>query len=134
VTTPAPPRGGGHGRVESGDRVMISVPRWVAMLQDPGIQAVLVLAVLAVLAFVMFTLAWRGGARTAYVPLQIPWFVSGGMAGIALLGMAVGGWSIHIGRRQDAAHRAETEELVREAVELAEDLRSGRLTLPRTRR
>jgi hypothetical protein len=134
MTTPARQPEAGHDRVESGDRVLISVPRWVATLQDPGIRAVVVLAVLAVIAFVMFTLAWRGGARTAYVPLQIPWFVSGGMAGIALLGMAAGGWSIHMGRRQDAAHRAETEELVREAVELAEDLRSGRLTLPRKRR
>ena len=103
-------------------------------LRDPGIQAVLVLAGLAIVAFVMMGLAWRGGARTTYVPLQIPWFVSGGMAGLALLGMALGGWSIHLGRRQDAAHRAATDDLVREAVELAEDLRSGRLSLPRDRR
>jgi hypothetical protein len=121
-------------RIESGgDRVLISVPRWMAALHDPGMQAVAVLGGLAVLAFVMMGLAWRGGARTTYVPLQIPWFVSGGMAGLALLGMALGGWSIHLGRRQDAAHRAATDDLVREAVELAEDLRSGRLTLPRDR-
>ena len=109
---------------EKDDRVLISVPRWVAALHDPGIQAVLVLAGLAVAAFVMFALAWRGGARTPYVPLQMPWLVSGGMAGLALLGMAVGAWSIHLGRRQDALHRAATEDLVREAVELAEDLRA----------
>ena len=94
----------------------------------------LVLAGLAILAFVMMGLAWRGGARTTYVPLQIPWFVSGGLAALALLGMALGGWSIHLGRRQDAEHRAATEDLAREAVELAEGVRSGRLTLPRDRR
>ena len=121
-------------RIESGDRVLISVPRWLAALRDPGVQAVLVLAGLAVVAFVMMGLAWRGGARTTYVPLQIPWFVSGGMAGLALLGMTLGGWSIHLGRQQDAAHRAATDDLVREAVELAEGLRTGRLTLPRHRR
>ena len=107
---------------------------WAARLRDPGVQAVLVLAGLAIVAFVMMGLSWRGGARTTYVPLQIPWFVSGGMAGLALLGMALGAWSIHLGRRQDAAHRAATEDLVREAVELAEDLRSGRLNLRDVRR
>ena len=111
---------------DNDDRVLIRVPRWVAALQDPGIQAVLVLAGLAVAAFVMFGLAWRGGARTPYVPLQMPWLVSGGMAGLALLGMAVGAWSIHLGRRQDALHRAATEDLVREAVELAEEVRARR--------
>jgi hypothetical protein len=132
MTTPAPRPG--TERRESDDRVLISVPRWVAALHDPGIQAVVVLAGLAVVAFVMLALGWRGGARTTYVPLQIPWLVSGGMAGLALLGMALGGWSIHLGRRQDAAHRAAADDLVREAVELAEGLRTGRLTLPRDRR
>jgi hypothetical protein len=113
---------------------MMRLLRRLADLRDPGVQAVAILAGLAVVAFVMMGLAWRGGARTTYVPLQIPWFVSGGMAGLALLGMALGGWSIHLGRRQDAAHRAATDDLVREAVELAEDLRTGRLTLPRDRR
>ena len=119
---------------ERPDRVLISVPRWLAAVRDPGVQAVLVLAGLAVVAFVMMGLAWRGGARTTYVPLQIPWFVSGGMAGLALLGMALGAWSIHLGRRQDAAHRAATDDLVREAVELAEDIRAGRLNLRDVRR
>ena len=114
-----------HDRVESGDRVLISVPRWMAALHDPGIQSVLVLAGLAVAAFVMFALAWRGGARTPYVPLQMPWLVSGGLAGLGLLGMALGAWSIHLGRRQDALHRVAADDLVREAVELAEGLRAG---------
>jgi hypothetical protein len=103
-------------------------------IRDPGVQALLVLGALAVAGFVMLALAWRGGARTPYVPLQLPWLVSGGMIGLALVGMALGGWSIHLGRSQDAAHRAATEDLVREAAELAEDLRAGRLTLPRDRR
>jgi hypothetical protein len=110
-------------RGTNGDRVLISVPRWLAALHDPGIQAVLVLAALAAAGFVMLGLGWRGGARTPYVPLQMPWIVSGGIAGLALIGMALGAWSIHLGRRQDAVHRAATEDLVRAAVELAEDVR-----------
>jgi hypothetical protein len=98
----------------------------VAALHDPGIQSILVLAGLAVAAFVMFGLARRGGARTPYVPLQLPWLVSGGMVGLGVLGMALGAWSIHLGRRQDALHREATEDLVRAAVELAEEFRSQR--------
>lgn len=108
--------------------------RRLTAFSDPGAQALLVLAALAAAGFVMLGLAWRGAARTPYVPLQLPWLVSGGVVGLALLGMALGGWSIHLGRRQDAAHRAAAEDLVREAAELAEDLRSGRVTLPRDRR
>ena len=101
--------------------------------RDPGLQAVVVLALLAVAGFVMLGLAWRGAARTVYVPLQSPWVLSGGVAGLALVGMALGAWSIHEGRRRDAEHRAVMEDLVREAAELAEDVRSGRRPLPRRR-
>ena len=114
-------------------RVTIAVPTWVAALRDPGIQATIVLALLAVAGFVMLALGWRGGARTVYVPFQIAWFVSGGMGGLALLGMALGAWSIHLGRRTDAAHRMDVEDVVRDVASLAEDLRTGRKQLPRGR-
>jgi hypothetical protein len=114
--------------------VTITVPTWVAALRDPGVQAFVVLALLAVAGFVMLALGWRGGARTVYVPLQIPWLVSGGIAGLGLLGMALGAWSIHLGRRSDAAHRAGVEDMVREVATLAEDLRTGRKKLPGRRR
>ena len=105
-------------------------PALPVALRDPGVQAMLVLALLAAAGFVMLGLAWRGAARTVYVPLQAPWLISGGVAGLALVGMALGAWSIHEGRRRDAAHRAVMEDLVRAATELAEDVRSGRRRLP----
>ena len=121
MTTPSAPR---HGRVT------IEVPVWVAALRDPGIKAIGVLATIAIAGFVMLGLAWRGAARTVYVPLQVPWLVSGAVAGLATVGLAIGAWSIHLGRRQDAAHRAEVEEAVRLAAEMADDLRTGRRSLP----
>jgi hypothetical protein len=114
-------------------RVTITVPAWVASLRDPGIQAAVVLGLLAAIGFAMLALGWRGVARTVYVPLQMPWFVSAGMAGLGLLGMALGAWSIHLGRRDDAAHRLAVEDAVRTAAGLAEELRSGRRQLPRRR-
>ena len=99
--------------------------------RDPFLQALAVLVVLAVGGFAMLGLAWRGAARTTLVPLQSPWVMSGGVAGLALIGMALGAWSISAARRDDAQHRAEMEDLMRGAAELAEDLRSGRRALPR---
>ena len=125
MTAPAAPDAPPPGRVT------ITVPAWVAALRDPGIQATLVLALLAVAGFTMLALGWRGGARTVWVPLQLPWIVSGGLAGLGLLGMALGAWSIHLGRRDDAAHRADVEDVVRDVASLAEDLRTGRKQLPR---
>jgi hypothetical protein len=112
VTTPAAP--------DPSRRVTITVPAWVAALADPGVQVLAVLAALGLAAFGMFVWGWHGVARTVYVPFQIPWMVSAGVAGLGVLGFALGAWSIHLGRRQDAAHRAVTEDLVRDAVELAD--------------
>ena len=105
--------------------MIVSVPRWVASLLDPGVRAFVVLAGFVVAGFVMLALAWRGAAATVYVPLQLPWVVSGSLAGLAVVGMGLGGWSIHVARRQDAEHRDAVEALVRDAVELTESVRSG---------
>ena len=101
--------------------------RW---LRDPSNQPIVVLVLLAVAGCVMWGLAWRGVARTVYVPFQLPWVISGGFAGLGLLGLALAAWSIHLGRRQDAIHRAEVEDLVRTGATLAEELRTGRRALP----
>jgi hypothetical protein len=95
---------------------------------------VLVLAGLAVAGFVMLGLSWRGAARTVYVPLQLPWMISGGFAGLSLLGLALGAWSIHLSRRDDAIHRAEMEDVVRTGATLMEELRTGTRALPDGRR
>jgi len=120
VTSPAAP--------DPSRRVTISVPAWVAALADPGIQVVGVLVLLAVTAFGLLAWGWSGVARTPYVPFQLPWLISASVAGLGLLGFSLGAWSIHLGRRQDAAHRAFTEDVVRDAAELADRVaRAGTL-------
>ena len=120
MTSPAAP--------DPSRRVTISVPAWVAALADPGIQVVGVLVLLAVTAFGLLAWGWSGVARTPYVPFQLPWLISASVAGLGLLGFSLGAWSIHLGRRQDAAHRAFTEDVVRDAAELADRVaRAGTL-------
>jgi hypothetical protein len=115
-------------------RVTITVPAWVAALRDPGIHVVLVIAGLLVAGFGVLAWGWHGVARTPYVPFQLSWLVSASLGGLGLIGFSLGAWSIHLGRRQDAAGRAAAEDVVRDVAELAESLRrSGRLKQARRR-
>lgn len=91
-------------------------------LGNPALRAVLVLVVLVAVGYEMMWLGWRGAARTVVEPLQSPWVMSGGLGGLAVLGMALGAWSVHLGRRQDAEHRAAVEGLVRDAVLIIEEV------------
>jgi hypothetical protein len=100
-----------------------ALPRWSEAMADPGLRAIAVLGGVLVGGFVLLGIAWHGTAGTVHVPLQLPWLVSAGLAGLAVVGMAAGALSIHLGRRQDAAHRDAVETLVRDAIELCEDLR-----------
>jgi hypothetical protein len=97
--------------------------RMRAAAGDPALRAVGVLAFLVVAGFVVLALAWHGAARTPYVPLEVPWLVSGGIAGVALIGMGLGALSIQSSRREAAEHREAVEDLVRAATELIERCR-----------
>jgi hypothetical protein len=108
--------------------------RWAPFVRDPGVRAGAVLAGLAIVGFVMFGLAWRGVARTFYVPLQLPWLLSGGFMALALLGLALGAGSIHLSRRDNAIHRAAFEDFVHDTAELAEKLRASRQSKPAPKR
>jgi len=82
---PAPPVGGVRSR------------RSLVTLRDPGVRAALVLLASAVAGFVLFAVAWRGVARTIYVPFQLPWLMSAGVVGVAIIGAALGALSIQRG-------------------------------------
>jgi hypothetical protein len=109
---------------DPGERVVVTLPAWVNALRDSGIQAMVVLALIAIAGFVLMGLAWSGAARLIYVPLQVPWLVSGGAVGLALVGTAFAAWNIQLGRRHDAVHRAEVEQIVRDVTERLEQLRA----------
>lgn len=106
----------------SSDRVTITVPAWIAGLRDSGIRAVCWLLASCLGGFLIMALGWKGGAAQAFVPLQMPWLMSGGLIGLAVVGTSLAALSIHVGRRDAARHRGAVEDVVRDIAELAERL------------
>ena len=107
------------------DRLQALVVSAVGALRDPGIRASLVLFGVVATGFALFPVGWRGVARTQFVPLQLPWLLSAGVAGLALIGGALGALTIHVGRRADAVHRAAVEDVLHTAIELADELKKS---------
>ena len=88
------------------------------VLRDPRVSTTLVLAGLALVGFGLFAAAWRGAANTLFVVLQMPWLVSGGFVGIAVIGLALATLTTHLERADAAAERAALIELQRDALRL----------------
>ena len=87
-------------RPEGVDQVTVSM--WIA--------AALVLA-----GFGTFALGWRGAAATLDVSLQVPYLVSGGLAGLALILAGVVLVLVQLGRREAADERELVTGVIAEA-------------------
>ncbi|MEA3077694.1 MAG: hypothetical protein QOF60_2602 [Actinomycetota bacterium] len=71
---------------------------------------------LAVLGFVLLFLGWNGAASYDRVPAQVPYLISGGMAGLALV--VLGGAALIVqGAREDRAQLQRSIDELRAAVE-----------------
>src|SRR5687767_7028775 len=88
------------------------------ILRDPRVSTTLVL--LAVLAggFVLLWLAYRSVAAIGLVPFQVPFVVSGGVVGVALVGTALSLLLGHLDRAEAAEERRLLAELQREALRI----------------
>src|SRR5438132_1690878 len=62
--------------------------------------------------------AWYGAARTIYVPLQLPEFISGGIGGLALIGVGLTLFDVQVGRRDAAREKHLTDDLLDETADL----------------
>jgi hypothetical protein len=89
----------------------------------PGLATMVAVAVTGVAAL---GLGWRIVARSLVVPVQVPALISGGLAGLALLGAACAFFDIQADRR-DAAQRAdEIDAVLDEVAAMAAILRRRR--------
>lgn len=97
-------------------------------------RAFTVLGVLVVLGFVGFGWAWHGAQHAKYVPLQAPWVISGGIAGLSLIGLAAVSWHIHAARLDDASHRDEWDAFTEDLIDSLEAIRERQARPVRSRR
>jgi hypothetical protein len=98
--------------------ITVDLPAGIAAWRDPAIRAAALLVLGCVAGFLAMGLAWRGAARTFSVPVQIPWVVSGGIGGLAMIGASLGFLTVHAERRRAAVRRARLEGILQDASEV----------------
>ena len=101
-----------------GDPELASRSRLPLFLRDPAVPGLILMSAMIATGFLVLVLTWSGAAGTLYVPLQMPHIVSGGLGGLALVGLGAGLLYVQRGRRDDATHRRLTDELIDEAAAL----------------
>jgi hypothetical protein len=79
---------------------------------------------LVVAGFVVLGLTWRAVADRLDVPLQLPYLVSGGFTGLAVIGAGLGLVNVQVTRRINARRRDQLDRLLDEAAALAARLGS----------
>lgn len=82
------------------------------------VVSMVLVTVVSVAGFVMLGLAWSHVQRTSTVRAQLPYVVSGGLAGLGLVGFAVAVLAIQWRRRAEAERRTAFGELEDEALRL----------------
>ena len=84
----------------------------------PVVSTGVILLGIGIGGLVALGLGWRGAAATEFVPFQVPYVISGGLVGLALLIFALGMFDVHANRVLGAQRHADTNTALREAVEL----------------
>lgn len=92
------------------------------VLRDPRVSTTLVLVAAVLAGLLLLAQGWRGVAATLFVPFQVPYLVSGAVAGVALSGAALALLRVHLDRAEAAQERRETAALQREVLRLLSDV------------
>ena len=87
-------------------------------LSDPFTAGILLAVGLVIAGFVTLGFAWRGVDRLLFVPLQLPYAISGTFAAVGLLGLGLGVLGVQTDRLHGARRRAALNQMVRDAAEL----------------
>lgn len=88
------------------------------VLREPRTSTTLLLGAVVVVGLLLLSQGWRGVAAQLYVPFQMPYVVSGGIAGVALVGVGLGLLRVHLDRIEAAQERRETAELQRDVLRM----------------
>jgi hypothetical protein len=74
----------------------------IRFVRHPAFPGLVVMALLTIAGFVVVLVTWYGAAGTLFVAFQVPLLVSGGLGGLALIGVGLALVHIQV-RRRDAA-------------------------------
>lgn len=96
-------------------RRALNVVRW---LRDPAFPGLLMMVGIVIGGVIAIYFGWRGVARTIYVPLQLPEIVSGGLGGIALIGLGLALFDLQMTRHELALERKQNADILNEIASL----------------
>lgn len=88
------------------------------VLRTPQISVALVLAGSIPIGLWALSQGWRGAAATLFVPYQIPYLVSGGLFGLAVVGSGLTLLRVHLDRADSAQERHATAALQRDVLRM----------------
>lgn len=92
------------------------------ILRDPRVSTTLVLVAAVVAGFLLLSQGWRGVAATLLVAYQVPYLVSGAVAGVAVAGAGLALLRVHLDRTEAAQERRETAALQRQVLRMLHDV------------
>lgn len=85
---------------------------------QPAYWATVIGVGMVVAGFLLLLLGWRGAAALLAVPLQLPYAVSGGIAGLALVGFGAALLNLQASRHLAGRERARSAAVLRDAAAL----------------
>jgi hypothetical protein len=93
------------------------------LLRDPRVSVTLALSAAVIVGFALVAASYQGVAPLLFVPKQVPFVVSGGVAGLGLIGTALMALRVHLDRIEAAQERRELADIQRRALLLLKALK-----------
>lgn len=99
-------------------------------LRDPVAVIMIAGVALVYVGFMAFAIGWHGAAATLDIPLQMPYLVSAGLGGAALIALGLGLCNLYGSRRETAREMVRLQDLLDEAAGLLEAVELRRRRAP----